>query len=206
METIAARAAPLGNEELDFWLERADRSLGRILRLVEDLLDVTRISTGRVRLELEDVDFVEVVRDVIARSESDAARAKCVITLAAPAPVHGFWDASRLAQIADNLVSNAIKYGKGQPIAVEVAGDRETATLVVRDRGIGIAAEDQQRVFERFERVLPGGQVAGLGLGLWIAREAAGVLGGKISLESGRDTGSEFRVELPRFALRENAG
>ena len=206
METIAARAAPLRNEELDFWLERANRSLGRILRLVEDLLDVTRISTGRVRLELEDVDFAEVVRGVVARSEGDAARAKSAITLAAPAPVHGFWDVSRLEQIADNLISNAIKYGKGQPIAVEVAGHRQTATLVVRDGGIGIAPEDQQRVFERFERVLPGGQVLGLGLGLWIAREAAAVMGGRISLESGRETGSEFRVELPRFALRESAG
>jgi signal transduction histidine kinase len=205
METIAARAAPLGHEELDFWLERANRSLGRILRLVEDLLDVTRISTGRVRLELEEVDFAELVGGVVARCEGDAARAKSAIAFSAPAPVRGFWDASRLEQIADNLISNAIKYGRGQPIEVEVAGDSETATLVVRDRGIGIAAEDQERVFERFERVVPGGQVAGLGLGLWIAREAAGVMKGKISVESRRDQGSEFRVELPRNALRESA-
>ncbi|MFN2384960.1 MAG: ATP-binding protein [Thermoanaerobaculia bacterium] len=205
METIAARAGPLGNEELDFWLDRANRSLGRILRLVEDLLDVTRISTGRVRLELEEVDFAELVRGVVARSEGDAARAKSAITFSAPAPVRGYWDASRLEQIADNLISNAIKYGEG-PIEVEVGGAGETATLVVRDHGIGIAPEDQERVFERFERVGPAGQVAGLGLGLWIVREAAGVMLGKISLASRRGEGSEFRVELPRFALRESAG
>lgn len=210
METISTRAAPAGNPDLDFWLDRASRSLRRILRLVEDLLDVTRISSGRLRLEPEEMNLVESVRAVIARSEPDATRSRSAVALVAPEPVAGWWDSGRIDQIADNLISNAIKYGRGRPITVEVSGDAQRARLTVRDEGIGIAEEDQARIFERFERILPGGQVAGLGLGLWIAREAARSMGGTITVRSGREEGSEFRVELPlrvpASALRVTAG
>jgi len=210
METISSRAAPLANADLDFWLQRANRSLRRILRLVADLLDVTRIAAGRLRLEPEELDLVERVRGVIARWEIESLRSRSVISLTAPVPVIGWWDAGRVDQIADNLISNAIKYGRGRPISVDVAGDERAARLSVRDEGVGIAEEDQARIFERFERVLPGGHVAGLGLGLWIAREAAKSMGGTIILAGGRDGGSEFRVDLPLripdAALRATAG
>jgi signal transduction histidine kinase len=96
-----------------------------------------------------------------------------------------------------NLISNAIKYGNRQPIAVTLARDGATAVLTVRDHGIGIPPEDVERIFDRFERVAPRSPSKGLGLGLWITRRIVQAHGGTISAESEVDRGSKFVVRLP---------
>jgi signal transduction histidine kinase len=110
----------------------------------------------------------------------------------------GGWDRLRLEQITTNLLSNAIKYGPGKPIEITLAGDEQRATLRVRDQGIGIAAEDHGRIFERFERAVSPRRYGGFGLGLWIVRRVADALGGTIDVESRPGAGATFTVTLPR--------
>jgi signal transduction histidine kinase len=112
--------------------------------------------------------------------------------------VRGTWDRLRLDQVISNLLANAIKYGGGAPIEVEVAGVEDRARLVVRDRGIGVAPEDHAKIFERFERVAPGRRFSGLGLGLWIVRKIVEASGGSIEVDSQLGKGAAFVVDLPR--------
>ncbi|MEK6606648.1 MAG: PAS domain S-box protein, partial [Myxococcota bacterium] len=182
-------------------LESAERQTRRLARLVDDLLDVSRIAAGRLALHLEDVDLARVAREAFERLADEAARAGCTVALDADAPVVGRWDHLRLDQVATNLLSNAIKYGRGKPIEAVVRGDATNATLVVRDHGIGIAPEHLVRIFERFERASPARHYAGLGLGLYIVRQIVGTHGGSVRVASDPGTGSTFTVELPRHAV-----
>jgi signal transduction histidine kinase len=175
-----------------------ERQIGRLSRLIDHLLDVSRLTEGRLELALEEVDLAAVTREVADRFDEVLRRAECVVTLRAPAPVVGTWDRLRVEQIITNLLSNAAKYGSGRPIDIEVDGNDETARLVVRDHGIGIPAEDQARIFERFERLIAGREAPGFGLGLWIVRQVVEGLCGKIRLTSAAGAGATFIVELPR--------
>ncbi|HEU5061071.1 MAG TPA: GAF domain-containing protein, partial [Kofleriaceae bacterium] len=132
---------------------RADklwRNAERMGKLIDELLDVSRISDGRLRLVLQECDLREVVEDVIARASDEAVRAETEIRLELGEAARGLWDRTRVEQVTSNLVGNALKYGKGQPIDVFAGARDGRALLVVRDRGIGIAPEDQQRIFQRF--------------------------------------------------------
>src|SRR5439155_16342495 len=120
-------------------LESAERQVARLSNLVHDLLDVSRIVGGRLKLAKEEVDLAAIVHDVIARFSDQLSRAGTVIELDATEGVIGRWDPMRIEQVVVNLVSNAIKYGSGKPIEVRVYAQGERALLIVRDRGIGIA-------------------------------------------------------------------
>jgi signal transduction histidine kinase len=115
----------------------------------------------------------------------------------APEALTGVWDRTRLEQVVTNLVTNAARYGHGKPIDITVAADARSVRLVVRDHGIGIAPEDQRRIFERFERAASR-NFGGLGLGLYIARQIVEAHGGSIHVSSELGVGSSFTVELPR--------
>jgi signal transduction histidine kinase len=175
-----------------------ERHIGRLSRLIDHLLDVSRITAGRLVLALEEVDLAAGVRDVVARFDEVLRRAECPVTVRAPVPVVGSWDRLRIEQIISNLLSNAVKYGIGQPIEIEVDGDSDTARLVVRDHGIGIPLDDQKRIFERFERLIAGRDAPGFGLGLWIVRKVVEGLCGQIRVTSEVGAGATFIVELPR--------
>ncbi len=185
-------------EQLIAMLESVERQVKRFVKLIDNLLDVSRIEAGRLELEPEEVDLAEVARGVAARFEAELARSGSSLTLAFEGPVVGHWDRLRVDQVVTNLVSNAVKYGAGRPIDVRVEGDGKTARLVVRDQGIGIAREDQARIFERFERAAPSRQYAGLGMGLYITRQIVEAHGGSIRVASAPGAGSTFTVELPR--------
>ena len=180
------------------WSQLLERQVFRLTRLVNSLLDVSRIAAGRLALEPEDdVDLAAVVREVAEQFDGELRRACCPLSLRAESSVLGRWDELRLDGVVANLLSNGIKYGAGKPIEILVEGDGDTARLLVRDHGIGIAPEDQARIFERFERGVSGQHVGGLGLGLWIARAFVEALGGRIRVESRVGEGSTFTVELP---------
>jgi signal transduction histidine kinase len=102
--------------------------------------------------------------------------------------------------VATNLLSNAIRYGRGRPIVVHASGDDGRARFSVEDSGIGIPREHQPRIFQQYERAAPATHYAGLGLGLWICRHLVEAMGGTISFRSEPGVGSEFTVELPRTA------
>ncbi|HEU0029948.1 MAG TPA: ATP-binding protein [Kofleriaceae bacterium] len=180
----------------------ASRQVERLTALVESLLDVSRIATGRIQLELADVDLAAVVREAIERLEGQAARAGTQVRVTAPASLHGVWDRARLEQVLTNLLTNAIKYGGKQPIDVELHADARDVTLVVRDGGIGISDEDLGRIFGRFERAVSSRHYGGLGLGLYIAHQIVRAHGGSIEVLSTPGHGSTFTVRLPRHASR----
>jgi signal transduction histidine kinase len=161
--------------------------------LVDRLLDVSRISAGKLVLDLETLDLAEVARDVAGRFSGAESR----ITIDASAAIHGRWDRLRVEQVITNLLSNAVTYGEERPVAITVRRVGEHAEIVVRDQGIGIAPEALGRIFERFERAASGRQYGGLGLGLWIVRQLVEAMDGSISVESDLGRGATFTVQLP---------
>jgi PAS domain S-box-containing protein len=178
-------------------LQGMRRQVGRLESLVESLLDVGRLSEGRLSLELGEVELGALTREVLERLEDVFERAGCAVHLEAPAPVHGRWDAQRLDQVLVNLLTNAAKYGAGRPVHVRVEEAGGLARLTVRDEGIGIAPEALPRLFGRFERAVSDRRYGGIGLGLYISRQLVEAMGGRVSVHSRLDEGSTFTVELP---------
>jgi PAS domain S-box-containing protein len=191
-------AATLGDDRLRRRADGTLRAVERLHRLVLQLLDLSRISAGRLQLETEAVDLGALLRNVVAQFREEAARAGCDLRLRVDETVAGVWDPLRLEQIIANLVSNALKYGAGKPIEISAtASSVGGATISVRDHGIGIQVDHQERIFERFERAVSERNYGGFGLGLWIARRIVEAHGGTIRVWSQPGAGSTFTVELP---------
>jgi PAS domain S-box-containing protein len=190
--------ASIGPDKLSARMEIIARQVTRLTRLVTELLDISRLTAGRVGLHIEEVDVAAVARDVAVRLGYELGRAGCKLEVRAEGPIAGCWDRVRLGQIVMNLVSNAAKYGAGKPIDLVVEGDVGTARIIVRDHGIGIAPEHQRRIFDRFERAVSDQHYGGFGLGLWIVKQLVDALGGTIRVESELGRGATFVVELPR--------
>ena len=186
-------------EWLEQRLERIARQGSRLERLVNDLLDVSRIRGGQLQLDLEPVDLADAVREVEQRfrDSGEVTRSGSEVVVEIPERVVGRWDRARVEQIAENLLSNALKYGEGKPVTISVASTTSAALLMVVDQGIGIALEDRERIFERFERAVSTRHYGGIGVGLYIVRQVAKALGGTVEVESELGQGSRFIVQLP---------
>jgi PAS domain S-box-containing protein len=197
---LARRTLPPGTAGADRLLTMLEASSGQLTRLVAligELLDVSTIRTGHLTLTFESIDLVELVRAVLERYRMALEMAGSSVTLVAPDEVRGRWDRLRLEQVVANLLTNAMKYGSGKPIEVEVAVADGQAKLTVVDHGIGIDETDRDRIFERFERAVPVRHFGGFGLGLYITRQIVRAHGGTIQIEGGRGAGSAFIVRLP---------
>jgi signal transduction histidine kinase len=182
-------------------LETIDRNASRMQRVVGDILDLNRFRAGRVQLQLRRFDATELARSAIASMAPLAESRNQVTSLRAPAePVLVFGDFRRLEQAVVNLLSNAGKYAPaGTPIRVAVASSGAEVSWSVTDDGPGIAAEDQQRLFERFF-VASGDRAEappGIGLGLPITLLIAQAHGGRVDVESRPGAGSTFRLVVP---------
>jgi PAS domain S-box-containing protein len=182
-------------------LDHGEGELDRLGRLITDLLDVTRISAGRLQLKRERCDLAKIVQTVIERFSSQVREEGCEIRTDLPPALSGTWDPARLDQVVTNLITNALKYGRGSPILVSLREAGGMARLSVRDEGIGIAPADQKRIFERFVRVAPVENYGGLGLGLFVARQLVTAHGGTIEVESELGKGASFTVLLPISAV-----
>jgi two-component system, OmpR family, sensor kinase len=178
-------------------LDLLRRLIQSYLRRAGTLLDVSRITAGKLHLELVPVNLSGVVHEVLDELATTARLGGCKITTSVEDNVIGLWDQLAIEEIVENLVSNAIKYGAGQPIDVTLARDEAAAWLVVRDRGIGISEEDQARLFGRFERAVAQRRQGGFGIGLWLVRQLVHAMGGEILIKSRSGEGSTFRVTLP---------
>ncbi len=178
-------------------VERATKSGFRLERLINQLLDVSRIRAGRLRLEAESVRLDELVKDVVARFVEASAKPEPPISVRCDEAVEGHWDRFRIDQVVDNLVGNAVKYGQGKPIEVDLRVQDGMALLRVVDHGIGIRPEHQKKIFQRFERATGTRDFGGLGLGLWISSQIVEASGGAIEVESAAGSGSTFTVRLP---------
>jgi signal transduction histidine kinase len=169
----------------------------RLNRLIGDLLDVSRIESGRFPLDRSGVDLGAIVRDVAGRFETELTRARCPLSIRCEAPVSGNWDGSRIDQVVTNLLSNAIKFGAGKTIEILLGQEAGNARLTVRDHGMGIEPTYRSRIFERFGRAVSADHYGGLGLGLYISRQIVEAHGGTIRVESQPGAGSAFMVEVP---------
>lgn len=184
--------------ELVVRLSGLEQRCERFLATLDRLHDVSRIAAGRVDLALELVDFGVVVRTAAAGFERELAAAGSELRLACEPGVVGQWDRRRLEQICSNLLSNAIRYGAGKPIEVSLRAEPGRAVLLVRDHGVGIAQEDQLRIFERFAREERGVRGGGFGVGLFIVRTLCSAFGGHVRVQSRLGSGASFSVTLPR--------
>jgi PAS domain S-box-containing protein len=196
-ERSAKEGRELDARYVETSLEVIHRQAKRLSRLVEQLLDVSRMRRGRFDLDREEADLAEILREVSGRLAGSLTLAGCSLSLTAPVPVVGHWDRMRMEQVITNLLSNAIKFARSTAIEAGVEAEGNTARLFVRDRGMGIAPVDQDRIFERFERAASPKHFGGLGLGLYITRQIVEAHGGTIRVASQPGEGSTFVVELP---------
>jgi signal transduction histidine kinase len=187
----------LSQAQLDTSFKNATTQLRRLSQLVDNLLDVTRLRRGELRLTLEETDLAELVAEVVRRYGEALTAARCATALDLQPGVIGRWDALRLEQMLTNLLINAIRYAAGQPIEIRSFARDGKATLEMRDHGPGICKEDQARIFRPFERGVSYRAVSGFGLGLYIVREVVEAHGGRITLESEPGRGCVFVVVLP---------
>ncbi len=183
--------------EVKAHLDVAERQVKKLAALVGELLDVARLTSGRLSLDLERLDLAALVRDVAARLEPEAERAGTKLVVEAEGEAQGHWDRLRLEQVVGNLLSNAIKYGGGRPVHVRVGRGNDRAVLSVRDEGIGIPEEAHGRIFDKFERAVSDRNYGGLGLGLYVTRQFTELMGGTVRVQSEPGQGATFYVELP---------
>jgi signal transduction histidine kinase len=180
-------------------VERDERQIRSMVRLLDDMLDVSRARTGKLAIVPAPYDLCASTTAVVEAIQEQANGAGVSVTLAAPDALPMVGDEFRIEQVITNLMTNALRYGQGKPVAVTV-GVREQepeAFVSVRDQGMGVKPEDQERIFEQFERTEGSAQIAGLGLGLYIARQIAQAHQGRLEVRSAPGEGAEFILSLP---------
>jgi len=191
-------ASQHGTPSLVRRLERVQHIVDRYVKRASLLLDVGRMNATRMHPQIEDVDFADIVREVVESYAPEAVFNRSPLNLRAPAKLPGRWERLALEQIVSNLISNAIKFGAGAPIDVMLESNGPHVRFQVQDRGIGIADVDQERIFGRFERLTDRpGHPAGAGVGLWLVRGLVESHGGHVSVSSIPEQGSTFNVVLP---------
>ncbi len=183
-------------ERLQSMVARDDRQLRSMTRLIDDMLDISRIQHGKLSIRPRRTDLGELARHVVA--DFDVHYRNVPLQVEAAEGIVGDWDDSRIGQVLVNLLSNALRYGGGQPVQVEVSRTPEgMALLAVTDQGPGIPAAEQQRIFEQFERGAEAHGSPGMGLGLFISRYFVEAHGGSLTVKSEPGAGSRFEVRLP---------
>jgi two-component system sensor kinase FixL len=175
-----------------------DGQVRRLAGLVEALLDLSRIRLGRLELSREPVDVAALAREVAAPYQADLDLAHgSAVSVVTAGPVVASVDRVRIEQVLANLVGNAVKFGEGKPVEVRVEGQAGGVRIEVIDRGVGIDADQSERIFGRFERAAPAHHYPGLGLGLYVAREIVEAHGGRIDARGEPGKGASFSVEIP---------
>lgn len=178
-------------------MDQIHKLTNRLNRLVDDMLDISRIRTGTLSIRKEKTDLTKLTKDVVSRLQTSFEEAGMDLPVVHGEATYGHWDPMRIEQVVSNLLTNAIRYGRGFPIEIKIEQRGVVAHLLIKDRGIGIAPEDQVKIFERYERVVSSENISGFGLGLFITQQIVESHGGRIWVESRLGDGSTFHVDLP---------
>ncbi|MGE1091913.1 hybrid sensor histidine kinase/response regulator [Pseudomonas zeae] len=197
MHLARDNAAAFTLDKMHAMVDRDERQIKSLIRLIEDMLDVSRIRTGKLSIRPSRFDLVQLVSNLLQNFAQQIEAAETEVSFTAPVPVEGHWDEFRIEQVVTNLLTNALRYGGRSPIQVRVYCQGDEARIEVQDRGIGISQDNQKRIFQQFERVSAKTVVAGLGLGLFISEQIVAAHGGSIVVESEINEGALFRVCLP---------
>lgn len=187
----------LNETKLKKMLETDDRQLQRISRLIDDMLDIARIRAKRLTIHKEKFDFVPFLTDVVERLAPQMAEAGCTYHLQLCDSVEIEADAYRIEQVVVNLLTNAMKFGAGRPVRIEVVKFSYKIRLLIQDQGPGVRVDDAERIFQRFERASNAREISGLGLGLYISRQIVQDHEGALYVTSNTGDGSTFIMELP---------
>jgi two-component system OmpR family sensor kinase len=193
----SARTLPNVPDVVRTRLEQTVEVMEHYVRRLDLLLDVSRITSNNLNLNMTNVDIGDMVRVVVDALKPIADFAGSPLLVSAESII-GCWDRLAVEQILQNLVSNAIKYGQGRPVTIAAHRDGAFASVEVRDEGVGISREDQERIFRAFERAAGSTGQGGFGVGLWVAHRLAEAMGGNIRVESTPGAGATFTVRLPR--------
>jgi signal transduction histidine kinase len=172
-----------------------NRRLDRFAAATDRIVDVAELLSGKLALEVARIDLGEVVTEVCASLEREAAAASIELWVTAESGATGWWDRARLATIVHHLVANAIQHSCSPTVEVEVRLDEHTIEIVVSDRGVGIEPGRRANLFDRMAQPR---RTTRPELGLWTARTLCGAMGGSVRLDDGDGPGARFRVVLPR--------
>jgi signal transduction histidine kinase len=176
---------------------RDEQQITSMIRLLDDILDVSRVRTGKLAMTPAPMDLADLARRTVEAMQEQARAVDTPLALDAPDTLPLVGDAQRLQQVLINLLTNALRYGQSRPVMVSLRATADEALLAVRDQGPGIAPADQERIFQQFERAAATSNVPGLGLGLFISREIVQAHGGRMELRSTPGAGAEFTARLP---------
>lgn len=194
-------AAAFAPQQMEAMVQRDERQIKSMIRLIDDMLDVSRMRSGKLSIRPTQVQLMTLLERVVSDLSLQAATTGSSLTLLPHEPVSGCWDEFRVEQVIVNLLTNALRYGGGQPVEVSVEQMGECVRIDVRDSGKGIAPADLERIFEPFERGARNGEPKGLGLGLYISRQLAISHSGELRVTSNPGEGSTFSLMLPCAAV-----
>jgi signal transduction histidine kinase len=193
----AARRGGAPQPQVVIGLERLEAAVRHYIRRATTLLDISRASSGQLRLEPALVDVSALVRETAQGYALLAARAGCPLRLDVPDGVAATLDRLAVEQVLDNLISNALRFGAGKPIDVRLTAGGDGLALAVRDRGAGLSEADRARIFGRFEQAVGQRRHGGFGIGLWLVYRLVSAMGGDVAVESRPGEGATFVVRLP---------
>ncbi len=200
MQLGRSNFAAFSEDKLRQMVDKDERQIKSLIRLIDDMLDVSRIRTGKLSIRPTRLDLGVLVSNVVENFAPQMEASGCTLLFQRPEPVIGFWDEFRIEQVLANLLTNAMRYGAGKPVQVSVSVWENDACIEVRDQGIGISQKSLERIFCQFERAEGSESSAGLGLGLFIAEQIVKAHKGRIHVESKEGNGALFRVLLPLSA------
>lgn len=178
-------------------LESLENQTKRLSKMINDLLNVSILTTGNLQIEREEVDLQQIASDVLNDFSNRLEKEGYKTIFTVSESVVGNWDKVRIEQALSNLISNAIKYGEHKPIEIQTLKKGQTGQFIIKDNGIGINKEQQKRIFNLFERAVSPEQYKGLGVGLYITHQIVIAHGGTISVESRVGHGTTFTLSLP---------
>ncbi len=186
------------SDKLDKILRSSDKQLDKINSLIDELLDVARINSGNLQLQIIEFDLVHLAKEIIDRYNHHLSTIQCQLNFeSSESCILVEWDIFRIEQVIVNLLTNAIKYGAEKPINISIKRNGNQVTVSIKDYGIGISQKDQERIFNRFERAVTSNYFNGLGLGLFISNQIIQAHQGHIEVISSIGEGATFSFHLP---------